>query len=71
VGRNSSSYIEFAYNRVVHSTTSHSPFEVVYGFNSMTPLNLIPLPTLEAWTCQDRDEHARFTETFILKSRRI
>ena len=37
-------HIEFEYNRVVHKTTKISPFEVVYGFNPLTPLNLIPLP---------------------------
>ncbi|RDX85182.1 hypothetical protein CR513_33678, partial [Mucuna pruriens] len=29
---------------VVSSTTSHSPFELVYGFNPLTPLDLLPLP---------------------------
>jgi len=38
------SHIEFAYNRVVHKTTQLSPFEVVYGFNPLTPKDLIPLP---------------------------
>ena len=28
----------------MHSTTNHSPFEIVYGFNPLTPLHLIPLP---------------------------
>jgi hypothetical protein len=28
----------------VHSTTDYSPFEIVYGFNPLTPLDLIPLP---------------------------
>ena len=37
-------HIEFAYNRVVHKTTNISPFEVVYGLNPLTPLNLLPLP---------------------------
>jgi len=37
-------HIEFAYNRVVHKTTQLSPFEVVYGFNPLTPKDLIPLP---------------------------
>ena len=37
-------FIEFAYNRNIHSTTSFSPFEIVYGFNPLTPLDLIPLP---------------------------
>nr|KYP34762.1 Transposon Ty3-I Gag-Pol polyprotein [Cajanus cajan] len=38
-------YLEFAYNRVVHKTTNLSPFEVVYGFNPITPLHLLPLPS--------------------------
>ncbi len=40
-------YIEFAYNRSVHSSANHSPFEVVYGFNPITPMDLIPLPIQE------------------------
>jgi len=36
--------VEFAYNRGVHRTTRQSPFGVVYGFNPLTPLDLIPLP---------------------------
>jgi len=36
--------VEFAYNRSVHSATKYSPFEIVYGFNPLTPLDLTPLP---------------------------
>ena len=39
-------HVEFAYNRVVHSTTQMSPFEIVYGFNPLTPLDLLPLPNI-------------------------
>jgi hypothetical protein len=39
-------FIEFTYNRAVHTTT-YSPFEIVYGFNPLTPLDLIPLPVDE------------------------
>ncbi|XP_052882237.1 LOW QUALITY PROTEIN: uncharacterized protein LOC108458581 [Gossypium arboreum] len=28
-----------------HSATKFSPFEIVYGFNPLTPLDLLPLPT--------------------------
>ena len=35
-------HIEFAYNRATHSATKKSPFEVVYGRNPLTPLDLVP-----------------------------
>ena len=41
------SHIEFACNRIVHSSTRFSPFEMVYGFNPLTPLDLPPLPLSE------------------------
>jgi len=31
----------------VHSTTDYSPFEIVYGFNPLKPLDLISLPVDE------------------------
>ena len=40
-------FIEFAYNRSVHSTTNFSSFEIVYGFNPLTPFDLLPLPVNE------------------------
>ena len=40
-------FIEFAYNRSVHSITDFSLFEIVYGFNPLTPLDLLPLPVNE------------------------
>jgi hypothetical protein len=40
-------HVEFAYNRVVHSTTKFSPFQIVYGFNPAAPIDLLPLPVQE------------------------
>ena len=40
-------HVEFAYNRAVHSTTKFSPFEIVYGFNPLTPLDFLHLPISE------------------------
>ncbi|KAK1563986.1 hypothetical protein QYE76_072024, partial [Lolium multiflorum] len=40
-------HVKFAYNRAVHSTTELCPFEVVYGFKPITPLDLLPLPIHE------------------------
>jgi len=36
-------FIEFAYNRSVHSITGFSPFEIVYEFNPLTSMDLIHL----------------------------
>ena len=56
-------HVEFAYNRVVNSTTSHSPFEVVYWFNPLTPLDILPIPILGDVLCKDGDEKASFVKT--------
>jgi hypothetical protein len=40
-------HVEFAYNRAVHSTTNLCPFEIVYGFKPIAPINLLPLPLQE------------------------
>ena len=37
-------HVEFSYNRSGHSTTDHSPFELMYEFNPLTPLDLMLLP---------------------------
>ena len=39
---------EYAYNCARHSTTGKSPLEVVYGFNPLSPLDILPLPLHEA-----------------------
>ena len=54
-------HVEFAYNRVQHSTTKVSPFQVVYGFNPRTPIDLLPLPTTER-TNTDAQERAEFIQ---------
>ena len=38
------SHFEFEYNRIVHKTTNIFPSEAIYGFNPLTPLDLLPFP---------------------------
>ena len=51
-------FIEFAYNRSTHSSISYSLFEIVYGFNLLTPMDLIHLP-LKAELIKSIHEKAR------------
>jgi len=43
------SCVEFAYNMVVHNNTQLSPFEIIYSFNPLTPLDLLPLPNISQY----------------------
>ena len=52
-------HAEFAYNRSTSQTTSCSPFEVVYGLNPTSPLDLAPLPTDHSFS-RDADERVKF-----------
>jgi hypothetical protein len=52
-------HIEFAYNRIVHSTMKVSPFQVVYGFNPRAPIDLLPLPSSET-TYFDASQRSEF-----------
>ena len=40
-------FVEFAYNRILHSTTGFYPFEILYYFNPLTPMDLVPLSFVE------------------------
>ncbi|KAF7802050.1 hypothetical protein G2W53_041161 [Senna tora] len=40
----SAAYIHDNSHKCVHSSTDHSPFEIVYGLNPLTPLDLLPIP---------------------------
>uniref|UniRef100_A0A151UE94 Transposon Ty3-I Gag-Pol polyprotein n=1 Tax=Cajanus cajan TaxID=3821 RepID=A0A151UE94_CAJCA len=55
-------HIEFAYNRVVHKTTNISPFEAVYGFNPLTPSDLIPLPNVEHFIHKEGASRVEFVK---------
>jgi len=57
--------IEFAYNRVVHKTTQLSPFEVVYGFNPLTPRSLLPLPNPQDFIHKEGASRANFVRNCI------
>jgi len=52
------------------STTSHTPFEVVYGFNPLTPLDLLPIPVLDEVLCKDGFEKATFIKNLHQHAKR-
>ncbi|KAJ4715126.1 Transposon Ty3-I Gag-Pol polyprotein [Melia azedarach] len=62
-------FVEFAYNRVVHSATGFAPFEIVYGFNPLTLLDLVPLPCDER-TSLDGKKKADLVKTLHKDARK-
>ncbi|GJW87960.1 RNA-directed DNA polymerase [Tanacetum coccineum] len=53
---------EFAYNRSVNRTTSKSHFEVVYGRDSITPLDLVLVPEVGQFSEDGADQSEQIKE---------
>jgi len=62
-------YAEFAYNKVVNSTISYPPFEVVYGFNPLSPLDLLPFPNTFVMMNRDELSKANFVKSLPEKAK--
>ncbi|GKC96671.1 RNA-directed DNA polymerase [Tanacetum coccineum] len=54
--------VEFAYNRLVNRTTGKSPFEVVYGRNPITPLDLVPVSEVGQFSEEGADQSEQIKE---------
>ncbi|KAF8080898.1 hypothetical protein N665_0917s0014 [Sinapis alba] len=61
-------FIEFAYNRVTHSSTKFSPFELVYGFKPETPLDLATIPDQDLMINHDGQAKAEQVKKLHLKA---
>ena len=60
--------LRFAYNHTIHSTTRFLPFEIVYSFNPLTPLDLSPLP-MSQHVNLDGKKKAKFVKQVHEKAR--
>ncbi|KAK1653518.1 hypothetical protein QYE76_071323 [Lolium multiflorum] len=63
-------HVEFAYNRAVHSTTEPCPFEVVYGFKPITPLDFLPLP-IDERVNMEASKRADFVKKIHVKTKEL
>lgn len=61
-------HVELANNRTVHSASKFSPFEIVFGFNSLTPLHLTTL-TMSERVNFDAKKKAEFVKQLHEKTR--
>ena len=57
-------HVKFAYNRVLHRTTNLSPFEVVYGFNPLTSLDIRPFPDNSSLFHKEEISRVEFVKKF-------
>nr|GEY13970.1 hypothetical protein [Tanacetum cinerariifolium] len=53
---------EFAYNRSTNRTTGMSPFMIVYGQNTFTPLDSTPIPLFEHVSVEGEDQSKQIKE---------
>ncbi|GJX83545.1 RNA-directed DNA polymerase [Tanacetum coccineum] len=53
---------EFAYNKSVNRTIGKSPFEIVYGWNPITPLDLVLVPEVGRFSEEGADQSEQIKE---------
>ncbi|XP_068504248.1 uncharacterized protein [Phaseolus vulgaris] len=46
-------HVEFAYNMVVDNTSNCDPFEILYGLNPLTPIDLLTMPNISVLKHKD------------------
>ncbi|RDX95681.1 hypothetical protein CR513_21760, partial [Mucuna pruriens] len=63
-----SKFLKFAYNNKFNTTTSYFPFELVYGFNPLSPLDLLPLPNISSMLNYDYLSKTHFVKDFHAKA---
>ncbi|RDX76822.1 hypothetical protein CR513_43148, partial [Mucuna pruriens] len=66
--KKSSSLILSLHIKVVNNTTSHTPFELVYSFNPLSSLDLLPLPCVATMVNEDGLSKAQFVTKFHEKA---
>jgi hypothetical protein len=62
-------HVKFAYNRAVHSTTNLCPFEIVYEFEPIALIDLLPLP-LQERTNMEASESAAYIKKYMRRLRK-
>lgn len=63
-------FIEFAYNCVLYSATKHSPLEIIYDFNPLILLDLLPFPIGESINL-DSEKNSELVKSIMKRSRNI
>jgi len=64
-------HVEFSYNRGVHRTSKQSPFKVVYRFNPLTPLDLIPFPLDTSFIHKEGESSLEFVKNLHERVRNL
>ena len=63
-------YVQHSYNRALHTTIGHSPFEVYLGYQPLTPI-YVALPIMQFSSPLDIEEDADKEKIFIEKIRKL